>query len=128
MGTASASVTRFYLSADFTLDSGDVPLQGRSVPALDGGVSSSGSTSVTIPASTQDGVYYLFAKADATDVVPECNETNNTRTWLIRIGPDLVISTATAPSRAAAGVGAEINTAAKQVRSSGIRTCAVGLN
>jgi len=108
MGTASASVTRFYLSADFTLDSGDVPLQGRSVPALDGGVSSSGSTSVTIPASTQDGVYYLFAKADATDVVPECNETNNTRTWLIRIGPDLVISTATAPSRAAAGVPIDV--------------------
>jgi subtilase family serine protease len=108
MGTASASVTRFYLSEDFNLDSGDQLLQGRNVPALDGGNSSSGSTNVTIPASTHDGNFYLIAKADGTDAVPECSETNNTRTWLIRIGPDLVVSAATAPSRAAAGLPVDV--------------------
>ena len=60
------------------------------VPALDGGISSTASTSLTIPASTQDGTYYLIAKADGTDTVAESNETNNTRTVLIRVGPDLV--------------------------------------
>jgi subtilase family serine protease len=108
MGTAAASVTRFYLSADFSLDSSDTPLQARNVPSLDGAASSSGSTSVTIPSSTQDGVYYLIAKADVTDAVAECNETNNTRVWLIRIGPDLVVSTATAPARAAAGSSIDV--------------------
>ncbi len=107
MGTASASVTRFYLSEDFNLDSGDQLLQGRNVPALDGATSSSGSTSVTIPASTHDGNFYLIAKADGTDAVAECSETNNTRTWLIRIGPDLVVS-ATAPARAAAGLPIDV--------------------
>src|SRR5262249_51350581 len=98
----------FYLSADFTLDTGDPLLQGRNVPSLDGGISSSGSTNVTIPPSTQDGVYYLIAKVDSTDAVAECNETNNTRTWLIRIGPDLVVATATAPARAAAGSSIDV--------------------
>ena len=41
-------------------------LQGRSVPALTGGSSSSGTTTATIPASTADGVYFLIAKADGT--------------------------------------------------------------
>lgn len=108
MGTAPASVTRFYLSEDFNLDSGDQLLQGRNVPPLDGGSSSSGATNVTIPASTHDGNFYLIAKADGTDAVAECSETNNTRTWLIRIGPDLVVSAATAPARAVAGLPIDV--------------------
>ena len=39
-------------------------LQGRSVPLLTAGSSNNGTTSVTIPPSTADGVYYLIAKAD----------------------------------------------------------------
>ena len=108
LGTASASITRFFLSADFNLDAGDVLLQGRAVPALDGGTSSTASTSLTIPAMTQDGTYYLIAKADGTDAVAESNETNNTRTVLIRVGPDLVISAATVPARAAAGSSIDV--------------------
>jgi len=108
MGTASASVTRFYLSEDFNLDAGDVLLQGRNVPALDGGASSAASTSLTIPASTRDGAYYLIARADGTDAVAESSETNNTRIVLFRVGPDLVIAAATAPARAAAGVPIDV--------------------
>ena len=58
-------MTRFCLSPDFSLDATDVLLQGPSVPALSGGTSNSATTSVTIPASTADGVYYLIAKADS---------------------------------------------------------------
>ncbi len=104
MGTAPSSVTRFYLSSDATVDATDGLLQSRNVPQLDGGASSSASTNVTIPASTQDGVYYLIAKADSTDTVAECNETNNTRSVLFRVGPDLVVSSATGPAMAAAGM------------------------
>ena len=108
LGTAAASVTRFYLSEDFNLDAGDVLLQGRSVPALDGGTSSNASTGLTIPLSTRDGAYYLIAKADGTDAVAESNETNNTRTVFLRVGPDLVVSAATAPPRAAAGAAIDV--------------------
>ena len=108
LGEAAASVTRFYLSQDFSLDASDVLLQGRSVPALAGGTSSSGTTSVPVPPSTADGVYYLIAKADGAGVVAESNETNNTRNVLLRIGPDLAVTAATAPARAAAGSSIDV--------------------
>jgi len=108
LGGASASVTRFYLSADFSIDVNDVVLQSRSVPSLAGSTSSSGTTSVTIPANTPDGSYYVIAKADAADAVAESNETNNTRTVSLRIGPDLAVSSATAPTRVAAGSSIDV--------------------
>jgi subtilase family serine protease len=108
LGAASASVTRFYLSADFALDVNDLLLQSRNVPALAASTSSSGINSVTIPANTADGSYYLIAKADAPGLVAESNETNNTRTITLRIGPDLAVTAATAPSRAAAGSSIDV--------------------
>jgi subtilase family serine protease len=108
LGEAAASVTRFYLSQDFSWDSNDVLLQGRSVPLLTAGTSSNGTTSVTIPPSTADGVYYLIAKADGTGIVAESNETNNTRSAVLRIGPDLAITATTAPARAAAGASIDV--------------------
>jgi subtilase family serine protease len=102
-GPAAASTTRFYLSADFTLDAGDVTLQDRAVPALAGLASSSASTFLTIPASTGDGSYYLIAKADGPNSVAESSETNNTRSVVLRVGPDLVVSSLTVPARAAGG-------------------------
>jgi subtilase family serine protease len=106
--TAAASMTRFYLSSDFTLDAGDALLQSRAVPALAGQASSAGSTAVTIPASTADGSYYLITKADGADAVAESNETNNTRSVLLRIGPDLVVASMTAPARAASGAAISV--------------------
>ena len=108
LGAASASVTRFYLSADFALDVNDVLLQSRSVPALAGSTSSSGTSSVTIPANTADGSYFVIAMADAPAAVAESNETNNTRTVSLRIGPDLAVTSATAPARAAAGSSIDV--------------------
>jgi subtilase family serine protease len=108
LGAAPASVTRFYLSADFTLDAADVLLQGRNVPALAGGASSSGTTAATIPASLADGAYFLIAKADGPGLIVESNETNNTRIVFLRIGADLAVTAATAPARVAAGASIDV--------------------
>ena len=47
--TAGASVIRFYLSANATFDSGDTLLGERAVGSLGAGLTSSGTTSVSIP-------------------------------------------------------------------------------
>ena len=64
-GPADASLTAFYLSTNAVLDALDVPLGSRSVPALGPGVSNTGSVTITIPAGTPGGTYYLLARADA---------------------------------------------------------------
>ena len=111
---AGTSTTRFYLSANGSLDASDIQLDGsRAVPALDAGASSAGSTSVTIPAGTGAGTYYLFAKSDADGVVPETVETNNTRVSAIAIGPDLVVSALQVPTAAAAGAVVSISDTVK---------------
>ena len=102
-GSADPSVTRFYLSANSALDAGDVPLGERPVGSLSVGQVSSGSTTVTIPASTAGGTYYVIAQADASDVLVETTETNNTRTVSMQIGPDLVVSAMSVPATAGAG-------------------------
>jgi hypothetical protein len=73
------------------------------VPLLETGTSSSAQTWVTIPAGTATGTYYLIAKADAANDVPEATETNNTRLVSVRVGPDLQVSLLTVPTRGASG-------------------------
>jgi subtilase family serine protease len=102
-GAAGATTTRFFLSADVFLDAGDTPLQARAVPALAAGATSTGPTSITIPASTSSGTYYLFAQADAANAVVEANDANNAKSALLRIGADLTVSAIVAPTRAASG-------------------------
>ena len=102
-GAAPASVTRFFLSSNVLFDATDTPLQARSVGLLAVEASSTGSTSITIPATTAAGSYYLFARADGDDAFAEPNEANNARQTTIRIGPDLTVSAFTAPARAASG-------------------------
>jgi subtilisin family serine protease len=103
-GAVAGSITRFYLSKDSFLDAADTVLDGsRIVPALAAGVSSAGSTNVRIPDAVVSGAYFLIAKADADGTVPESSETNNTTARSISIGPDLVVSSLTTVSAAAAG-------------------------
>ena len=103
-GAGAASTTRFYLSANTTLDAADVALTGgRQVPALAAGATSTGTTTLTIPSATETGSYYLFAKADADSAVAETQETNNTTLRLIQVGGDLVVSAMTVPLKAGAG-------------------------
>src|SRR3990172_3106949 len=104
-GTVAASTTRFYLSADPSLDGSDVALNGsRQVPALAAGGSSSGTTSALIPTGTPSGSYYVIAKADGDYFIPETSETNNTKySTSIKIGPDLTVTAVAAPATAGAG-------------------------
>jgi len=75
---AGASTTRYYLSTDGAKDTGDKLLSGaRSVPALGVGASSTGTATVTVPANTALGVYYLLACADDGKVIAENNKANN---------------------------------------------------
>jgi hypothetical protein len=79
-GNAGASTTRYYLSLDTIKGAGDKRLTGsRAVPALAAGALSTGTVSVTVPATTVAGTYRLLACADDTRVVAESNEANNCR-------------------------------------------------
>src|SRR5262249_13149378 len=112
-GFASASTTRYYLSTNNVLDASDVMLGSRAVPALGPGASNSGGATLTIPASTSGGTYYLFAKADADDVVLESHETNNTYATTITIGADLVISAMSVPTAGGAGLAITVSDTTK---------------
>jgi subtilase family serine protease len=104
----AATVTQFYLSTDSVLSAGDQPLGTRSVGALAPGAQSSGSTSVTIPAGTLAGSYYLFAKADAGNAVAESQESNNTSSRAVTIGPDLTADIDLVTSPVQAGAQAQV--------------------
>ncbi len=64
-------------------------------PALAAGGQSSGSVSVTIPASTCPGTYFVIARADADAFVAEANENNNVLAHALEIGMDLTVSSLT---------------------------------
>jgi subtilisin family serine protease/subtilase family serine protease len=102
-GDAGSSQTHYFLSANATYDGADTWLATRSVPALAAGASSAGSLTVTIPADTAPGNWYLIAKADSTDLVLETSETNNTAARLVKIGSDLIVSALSAPTTAGEG-------------------------
>jgi subtilisin family serine protease/uncharacterized membrane protein len=103
-GMVASSVTRFYLSANTILDASDTLLPGaRSVPSLDTGASSTGTTTITIPANTATGAYFLIAKADGDNGINESQESNNTANRGLQVGPDLIVSTVSIPSESAAG-------------------------
>jgi subtilase family serine protease len=100
---AGASTTKLYFSINSAWDAGDTYLGERAVPGLAAGTTSTGSTSVTIPAGATTGTRYIIAKADANAVVAETSETNNKKSKSIKIGPDLIVSTLTAPTSAVRG-------------------------
>jgi hypothetical protein len=69
---------QYYLSLDGLKNDGDRLLTGyRTVTGLAAGVSSPATTTVTIPAATLIGDYFLLVCADDTFLVMESNETNN---------------------------------------------------
>ncbi len=82
--TVVATTIRFYLSSDANITglagSGDILLSGtRTVAAglAAGATSSIVATTVTVPLATILGIYFIGAIADATNVQPETDETNN---------------------------------------------------
>ncbi|MCD6248848.1 MAG: hypothetical protein J7J98_00780 [candidate division Zixibacteria bacterium] len=113
---AAASVAYFYLSADETYDATDVFLGSQVVRDLP----IAGPTTVTytgndapivmIPASISDGTYYLIIVADATEMVTEIDETNNSKaSAAITVGEVAVLTaTPTSVSIASAGGTADV--------------------
>lgn len=97
------TTTAFYLSSDSVLGGLDPILGSRIVSHLGLGATSSGTTSLTIPLNTATGTYYVIAKTDANNAAAETDESNNIKSKLIKIGPDLVISALSAPALTAAG-------------------------
>jgi subtilase family serine protease len=108
-GSVGATTTKFYLSANSTLDVNDTLLGSRAVPALAAGGASTGSTTVMIPSAVLSGSYYLIARADADDTTVETLETNNTATLTVKIGSDLSVLVITPPAMGAAGSSIVIN-------------------
>ena len=99
--TSTGSVTRFYLSLDRVRNTGDRLLTGaRSVGALAPNATSTGTTTVTIPAATPVGTYVLLACADDTSTNIESNEANNCTAAIGSVSikaPDLVATAVSNP-------------------------------
>ena len=78
LGTAKASTTRYYLSADTVKSVNDIRLGGsRAVPILLPGASHQGSGTVSVPTSTALGSYRVLVCADDGKANAELDETNN---------------------------------------------------
>jgi subtilase family serine protease len=107
-GPSEPSGTAFYLSANASFDATDIFLDTRPVLALAPNTVNSGPTTLTIPSTTAVGSYYIIAKADASNAIPETLENNNTKAaGPVRIGPDLTVSSLTVPL--VAGDGNTVN-------------------
>jgi len=121
---APASITHIYFSDNNVLDGGDPLLGSRNIPPLAPGVSSTGSTTVTIPPGATSGVHYLIAKADGPGAVVESNEGDNTLAKKITIGPDLRVTQLSAPGSAAKGSSIAITDTTKNTggASTGVST------
>ena len=102
-GAAARSQTRFLLSRDALLDGSDAVIGTRTIDELGVGLVSTATTPVTLPESLSAGSYFLFARADAPEELLELSEFNNIRATTVAIGPDLVVTTLTAPATAAPG-------------------------
>ena len=105
---AGASAVRFFLSADDTLDTGDVLLGSRRLAGLAAGASSTAITTLTLPGNTSvPATYRVIAVADALGQAIELDETNNTSVSsplpITPYRPDLTISALTIPVTAQAG-------------------------
>ena len=76
--------------------------RNRTIPSLGPGFASTLSTVVTVPAITAPGTWYVVAQADAAGAVTETNEANNLGTVLLSVGPDLTVTSLSAPASIAA--------------------------
>jgi len=113
-GSAGPSVTRFYLSLNASLEPADAVLGGRSVALLAAGGSSVAMTTVTLPAGTPAGTYYVIAQADAASTVGETTENNNTKlSSTVKVGADLVVTVVDAPSNAGPGTTVSVSDGTK---------------
>ncbi len=77
-GSVSACNVGYYLSTDATLSSNDVYLRDTTFnPLPANGLTNYTNLSITLPATTVAGNYYIICKADYTNTITESNENNN---------------------------------------------------
>ena len=108
VGATSGTVTRYYLSSDSIKDAGDTILNQRAVPPLAAKQSDTASISVTIPAGTALGKYFIIAVADDDASVLEINERNQKSRRIAVTRPDLKVASLRTPGSALAGAGIAI--------------------
>lgn len=92
---AGQTITKYYLSLNGVQIVGAGPIGQRTVLGVLAGGSDAGSATVTLPAGTAEGTYYVIACADRSYVVSETNENNNCRasaTTVLVSAPDLTQS------------------------------------
>lgn len=98
VSTALAVQVGFYLSADTVIAPGDVRLGSRTIAVLDPAQLSAATTTLTVPAGTPAGLYWVGVLADDGNAQPEHAEQNNALASAARIQvtapplPDLVPS------------------------------------
>ena len=113
-GASAGSFTiGYHLSTNTTFGDGDdvAITQTRSVTSLAINGTSSASSTLTVPASTSPGSYYVCAMADSGNTVTESNETNNSLCTASQIQvsvPDLIL-TAVTPSVSTANQNASFS-------------------
>jgi subtilase family serine protease len=105
--TANSSNIGYYLSRDMALDAADVLVGNSPGGTWPGGASGSRTTTLTIPAATTNGNYYLLFVADYQNQVNEANELNNLVAVPLAVVPpgvDLLVQSASvAPTTTAPG-------------------------
>ena len=82
---ASSSNVGYYLSTNTVFDASDVLLLNSPGGTLAGGQYLSRYNSLTVPAGTALGSYYVLFVADPTNIVVESNETNNVSSYPLQI-------------------------------------------
>jgi hypothetical protein len=114
-GPAPASQVFFYLSSDSSLNNGlvDRYLGSVPVPALVKNQVFKATRTVTIPADTNAGAYYLLAVADGPGSLDEGREDNNLRARPLAVGCNLLVPVLMAPRAADAGTAIRITEVTK---------------
>ena len=103
----SSFTIAYILSPDMIYGDGDDVgiTTTRVVGILAAGASSTATTSLLIPSTTQPGTYHVCANADSTGVVSESNEINNSLCSTVTVGggtPDLIMSAVSTTATAVA--------------------------
>jgi serine protease AprX len=119
-GAAAASTTSFFLSTNPTFDGADVLLGSRPVGELNGLATDVMSTTLTIPAATAGGTYYVLAQSDSAGAVVEYLETNNVKaSGQVKVGADLYLTALSAPLHVGAGQTIDVSDTTTNIGTAG---------
>ncbi|MFZ5471095.1 MAG: CARDB domain-containing protein, partial [Myxococcota bacterium] len=108
--------TGFYLSTDPVITTSDRYIGYTYMSSLAAGASYTQGLGTTISTAVPYGTYYVGAIVDFTNVVPEMNETNNTRvgnTLQLISGADMLLTAVSGPTTALRGTYVTVSTTPK---------------